>query len=422
GEATTDPSCRRPRVLIGRDTRRSGKMLEGALAAGITSAGADAVLAGVVPTPAISLLLAGQCFDAGVVISASHNPPEYNGMKVFWGTGKKLDDAQQEQIEALLQSDEVLLPGARTDRPTGTQLGRVETFPGAAAEYVAKLTAIFPYHGLQGLRVAIDCGHGAACKTTPAAFEALGATISVINDDYSGDDINVACGSTNLKVVAEAVQSGDFDLGIAHDGDADRMLAVDQNGAVIDGDQLMAICAQYLKDKGEMDGLPVVSTVMANLGFARALQDRDIAVEITDVGDRHVLQRMYETGAILGGEQSGHLIFLQHNSSGDGLLSALMLAHILVQSGKSLSDLAGVMKHYPQVLHNVPVASKDIASSQALQAAISDACTQLGDSGRVLIRPSGTEKLVRVMVEAADEDQAEAVATSLAAVVAQELA
>jgi len=418
---------KRPRVLIGRDTRRSGRMLEGALAAGISSAGADAILAGVVPTPAISLLLSDDRFDAGVVISASHNPPQYNGLKVFLGSGKKLSDDQEAQIETLLHADEVVMPASKTDgisrenRPTGTALGRVEVLPTAAEEYVAKVTSIFPLGALQGIRVAIDCGHGAACKTTPAAFEALGAEITVINDDYNGDDINVNCGSTHLEVIGECVQSDAFDLGIAHDGDADRMLAVDEAGAEVDGDYIMAICAKHLKDTGQMDGLPVVGTVMANLGFTRALADMGITLETTAVGDRYVLERMREKGAILGGEQSGHIIFLQHNSTGDGLLSALMLAYIVAESGKPLSELAQVMTSYPQVLKNVPVSSKDIADNATLQAAIVDAEVQLGDTGRILVRASGTEKLIRVMVEAADAEAAEDITTKLAAIVEQEL-
>jgi len=434
-ESTAEGTAqRRPRILIGRDTRRSGKMLEGALSAGITSAGADVILAGIVPTPAVSLLLQDGRFDAGIVISASHNPPEYNGLKVFLaeaGIVKKLSDTQEAQVEELLHTSDVPLPQfctedsddcqCRPSRPTGAALGRVETLPTAAEEYVQGLVELFPIDALKGMKVALDCGHGASCATSPAAFAALGATVTVINDDYNGDDINVGCGSTNLKIIAECVQSGNFDLGIAHDGDADRMLAVDETGAEVDGDYIMAICAKYLKDTGQMDRLPVVGTVMANLGFIRALESLDIPVETTAVGDRYVLKRMYETGAILGGEQSGHIIFLQHNSTGDGLLSALMLASIVASSGKKLSELTQVMTSYPQVLINVYVANKDAQACDALQAHIAQVEDTLGDTGRVLVRASGTEPMVRVMVEAANAELAQSAAEDLAATVKKEL-
>ncbi|MCL2438445.1 MAG: phosphoglucosamine mutase [Coriobacteriia bacterium] len=434
GKKVTDVTAavkfRRPRVLIGRDTRRSGKMLEGALSAGITSAGADAVLAGIVPTPAVSLLLQDDCFDAGVVISASHNPPEYNGLKVFMGGGKKLSDKQEEQVEELLHTDDVPLPKfcndddackCRPNRPTGSSVGRVEVLVTATEEYVQKLVALFPIGALKGMKIALDCGHGASYSASPAALEALGAEVVVLNDDFSGDDINVGCGSTHLEVVARCVRSGDFDLGIAHDGDADRMLAVDETGAEVDGDHIMAVCAKYLKDTGQMDELPVVGTVMANLGFVRALEGMGIPVETTAVGDRYVLERMYETGAVLGGEQSGHIIFLQHNSTGDGLLSALMLSYIVASSDKPLSKLTKVMKDFPQVLINVYVSSKGVEGCAPLQTAMRSAEAELGDTGRILVRASGTEKMVRVMVEASDEELAQNLAQNLAAVVEKEL-
>ena len=432
--ASADPeeNRRRPRVLIGRDTRRSGKMLEGALSAGITSAGADAVLAGIVPTPAISLLLQDDCFDAGVVISASHNPPQYNGLKVFLGNGRKLSDTQEAQIEELLHTEDVPLPQLCTDspenctcrpsRPTGPAVGRIEMLPSATDTYVHKLVEIFPINVLAGMKVAIDCGHGASSAPTPAAFRVLGAEVTVLNDDFTGDDINVGCGSTHLDVVADCVKSGSFDLGISHDGDADRMLAVDEAGAEVDGDHIMAICAKHLKEAGEMDGIPVVGTVMANLGFTRALEDMGIPVEHTAVGDRYVLERMAETGAILGGEQSGHVIFLQHNSTGDGLLSALMLASIVAQSGKKLSELAQVMTSYPQTLINVYVSSKDMDNCAPLQTAMKEAEVQLGNTGRILVRASGTEKMIRVMVEAEDKTMADSIAEKLASIVEAELA
>lgn len=430
-EAFEARASRRPSVLIGRDTRRSGKMLEAALSAGLNSAGVDAVLAGIVPTPAISILLQDDRFDAGVVVSASHNPPEYNGLKVFMAGGKKLSDEQELQIEKLLHTEDVPLPqfcdeptdacACRPSRPIGTALGTVRELETATEEYVQRLVALFPANALQGMKIALDCGHGASFKASPAAFETLGAEVTVLNEDFDGDDINLDCGSTHLEVVADCVKSGGFDLGIAHDGDADRMLAVDQKGAEVDGDYIMAICAKYLKDSGQIENIPVVGTVMANLGFVRALEDMGISVETTAVGDRYVLKRMHETGAILGGEQSGHIIFLQHNSTGDGLLSALMLSYILAQSSQPLSELCKVMKSYPQVLINVSVQNKDIAGSSALQNAIVDAEDTLGNSGRVLVRASGTEKMVRVMVEASEEELAQKLAERLAVLVEEEL-
>ncbi|MCL2525960.1 MAG: phosphoglucosamine mutase [Coriobacteriia bacterium] len=430
GSDEESTALRRPRILIGRDTRRSGNMLEGALSAGITSAGADAVSAGIVPTPAVALLIKDELFDAGIVISASHNPPEYNGLKVFLGGGKKLSDEQEAQIEELLHTEDVPLPllcdvnetlPCRASRPLGTALGRSETLPSAINDYVKKLVEIFPINALSGMKVAIDCGHGASSLSTPAAFKALGAEVTVLNDDFNGDDINVNCGSTNLGIIAECVQSGSFDLGIAHDGDADRMLAVDEHGNEVDGDHIIAICAKYLKETGQMGDVPVVGTIMANLGFNKALESMGIPVELTAVGDRYVLERMYETNAVLGGEQSGHLIFLQHNSTGDGLLSALMLSTIVAKSGQSLSELAKVMTSYPQELINIPVASKDIEGCEPLQKAMHAAEEQLGDSGRILVRASGTEKKIRVMVEAQDATQAVTIAEALATIVREQL-
>jgi len=410
-----------PRVLIGRDTRRSGEMLEGALVAGITSAGADAVLAGIVPTPAVALLLKDGAYDAGIVISASHNPPEYNGLKVFSGDGYKLSDEQEAGIEALLHTDDVPLPEGHDDRPVGCKVGRAYPLADAVEHYVHELVALFEPNSLKGLRVVLDCGHGASVITSPAAFRALGAQVTAINEDFSGDDINVCCGSTHLDVVGECVQSGNYDLGIAHDGDADRMLAVDEHGEVIDGDHIIVMCAKCLRDEGLLPDAPVVTTVMANLGFNRALEELGLAIETTQVGDRYVLERMRQTGAILGGEQSGHVIFLRHNTTGDGLLSALMLAHLVAASDKTASELAKVMTSYPQVLRNVTVKDKDIAGNAELQAAIAAAEEELADTGRVLVRASGTEPLVRVMVEAADAAQAEAVAEKLVVAVASQL-
>lgn len=407
----------RPRVLIGRDTRRSGEMLEAALAAGITSAGGDALSAGVIPTPAIALLLRDYDASCGVVISASHNPPEYNGLKVFSADGYKLDDADQDAIEALLTGP-VDDPTARL---TGAALGRTVTLPDATERYIRYMVDVLGRGALNGLKVAIDCGHGAAHTATPVAFHRLGAQVKAINADYNGDDINVGVGSTHMDVIADLVKSGDFDLGIAHDGDADRMLATDENGEIIDGDCLLAIAAKYLQDTDRLPVPVVVGTVMSNMGLPRALADLGIRFEATAVGDRYVLERMRETGAVLGGEQSGHVIYLQYNTTGDGLLSALMLAAAVKHAGKPASELARIMTRYPQVTENVTVTSKALDDNAAVTAAIQAAADALADDGRVLVRASGTEPLVRVMVEAADTDRAARIASDLAAVVQEHL-
>jgi phosphoglucosamine mutase len=420
-------SAVRPRFLIGRDTRRSGEMLEGALAAGITSAGGEALLAGIVPTPTVARLLHDLDCSGGIVISASHNTPEYNGLKVFSGEGFKLPDAVEAQIEAFLQGN-TDNPGESLDevrslaRPIGTAVGTVEVIADAAERYLAHLTDLFEPNSLAGLKIALDCGHGASAYTSPEAFRRLGAEVTALNTDFNGDDINVASGSTHLEPLIECVQSGTFDLGIAHDGDADRMLAVDETGAPIDGDQIMAICAADLLQRGELPGPTVVSTVMANLGFDLALRDLGIKVEKTQVGDRYVLERMRDIGATLGGEQSGHIIFLEHNTTGDGLLSALMLASIVARTKKPASELAQVMTKYPQAMTNVRVAHKDkLAENKTIAAAVAQAEAALNGSGRILVRTSGTEPLVRVMAEAADLDTAEAVVAQLVTIVEAEL-
>lgn len=405
----------RGRIVVGRDTRRSGDMLEAALVAGITSGGADALLAGVVPTPAIAFLVRELNADGGVVISASHNPPEYNGIKLFGREGFKLPDDLEDEIERFCSNDR------DWERPTGAGVGCGIRLDDAVERYIAH--AVSTVDGdLAGLRVALDCGHGAASVASAEAFRRLGADVVAVNCDWSGMDINVGCGSTHLGPLAELVRSGGFDLGIAHDGDADRMLAVDERGAEIDGDQIMAICAVRLHESGRLKGDTVVGTVMSNLGFEVALRERGITVVKTKVGDRYVLEQMQAMGAVLGGEQSGHIIFLEHNSTGDGLVTALQLVEAVKLAGVPLSELATVMTRYPQVLVNVHVADKTrIATSAAITDAIHAAETELGDTGRVLVRASGTEPLVRVMAEAAEEAQARSVVDRLVEVVKAEL-
>jgi phosphoglucosamine mutase len=405
----------RGRIVVGRDTRRSGEMLEAALVAGICSGGADALACGILPTPAVALLTRELDADGGVVISASHNPAEYNGIKFFNRDGFKLPDAVEDEIEDFVTSERDF------ERPTGADVGRVER-PGDAVErYIAHAVSTVP-GDLAGMRIAIDCGHGAAGVSTPEAFERLGAVVTAVNCDWDGMDINRDSGSTHLGPVLDVVRGGGFDMGFAHDGDADRLIAVDEAGEQIDGDVIMAICAKHLKDLGQLRHDIVVATVMSNLGFDVAMRELGISVIKTRVGDRYVLDQMLSSDASLGGEQSGHVIFLDHNTTGDGLVTALQLASIVRASGRPLSQLAKVMRRYPQVLVNVAVQDRTrLGTSEVVMDAITAAEHELGDDGRVLVRASGTEPLVRVMAEAADEDTARAVVDRLVAVVHAEL-
>lgn len=407
------------RIVIGRDTRRSGDMLEASLVAGITSAGADALLAGVVPTPAVALLVRELEAAGGIVISASHNPPEYNGIKFFDAQGFKLPDEVEDRIEALLH-EEISSVSVRS----GMEVGCVREVADARERYVSHAVSTVRGDGLDlsGLKIAVDCGHGASSWTTPAALRDLGAEVVVANDSWNGCDINVGCGSTHPEIVAALVRESGADVGVAHDGDADRMIAVDENGAILDGDFVEAICARDLAARGKLAGRTVVSTVMCNLGFQLAMKGLGINVVQTKVGDRYVLESMRSGGYVLGGEQSGHLIFLEHNTTGDGLVTALQLFAVMKRSGKSLSELAGVMTRFPQTLLNVQVADKHaLEGNPVIARAVEMAEHELADSGRVLVRPSGTESLVRVMVEAAQRDEADRVASRLAEVVNTEL-
>lgn len=403
------------RIVVGRDTRRSGEMLEAALVAGLTSSGADALLAGIVPTPAVALLVRELGADGGVVISASHNPPVYNGIKLFSREGFKLPDELEDEIEQFCFSER------DWERPTGGHIGRCELVTDATERYVAHAVATVDGR-LDGMRIAVDCGHGAAHSATPEAFRRLGADVVAINTDFDGMDINVGCGSTHLGPITDFVAGGGFDFGIAHDGDADRVLAVDEVGNEVDGDQIMAVTAVMLAERGELAGSTVVSTVMCNLGFEVAMRERGITVVKTKVGDRYVLEQMQAMEATLGGEQSGHIIFLEHNTTGDGLVTALQLARAVRDSRRPLSELTQVMKRYPQVLVNVEIADKSrLSTSAALAAAVHAAEDRLGDTGRVLVRASGTEPVVRVMAEAADADVARDVVGTLVDVVRAEL-
>ena len=407
-------------ILIGKDTRLSGDMLESAVAAGIMSMGGTALLAGIIPTPAIALLVRDLHCDGGIVISASHNPPEYNGIKLFDAQGFKLPDAVEDEIEAFVQAG----GAAKESLPAGDAVGVALPVDEACELYIAHAVSTVADEGIdfQGLKVALDVGHGASCMTSPEALRRLGADVTVINEDFDGTDINVQCGSTHLGPVCDLVAEIGADVGIAHDGDADRVMLVDAHGNEIDGDVVEAVCAIDLKERGLLAGTTAVSTVMCNLGLAHALRDAGIELVQTKVGDRYVLEAMREGGFVVGGEQSGHMIFLEHNSTGDGLVTALQFLAACKRAGKSIEEAASVMTRFPQTLVNVQVHDKHAADGNAaVQAAVAAAEEALGDSGRVLLRPSGTEPVVRVMVEAASAEEAERHALAIADVVKAEL-
>lgn len=404
-------SGRRPLAVVGRDPRASGEMLEAAVVAGLTSAGADAIRVGVLPTPGVAHLVAETGADLGVMISASHNPMPDNGIKLFAAGGHKLPDDVEDAIEQ--QFAEGL--GAR---PTGDGIGRVWDAPDATDVYVSHLLSAAP-GSLSGLRVVVDCAHGAAALAAPEAYRQAGADVIALHAEPDGLNINDGVGSTHLDLLRSAVLEHGADLGIAHDGDADRCLAVDATGAVVDGDRIMAVLALAMRDAGELAHDTLVATVMSNLGLHIAMREAGITLDTTKVGDRYVLERLREGGFTLGGEQSGHVVLPGHATTGDGLLTALRLMSRVAQTGTPLAELASVVTVLPQVLRNVPVADKDaVAASADVAEAVAKAEAELGDAGRVLLRPSGTEQLVRVMVEAPSEEEADAVAGRLAGIVA----
>ncbi len=402
---------RRPAVVVGRDPRASGEMLEAATVAGLTAAGADVLRVGVVPTPATAYLTADLDADFGVMLSASHNPMPDNGIKLFARGGLKLTDAVEVAIEALAAS-------GPAQRPTGPGVGRVRDIPDAAQRYAAHLRASVTVD-LAGLTVVVDCANGAASAVAPAVYSAAGAEVTAIHAEPDGLNINDRCGSTHLEDLIEAVRRTGADLGIAHDGDADRALAVTADGIVADGDAILAICAIALHEDGRLASDTVVATVMSNLGFHHAMRDAGITVVTTPVGDRYLLEALRDRGLSLGGEQSGHLVFAEQATTGDGLLTGLQVMARMAATERGLGELAGVVRRLPQVLLNVPVTDKAaVATSAAVTAAVTEAEQALGDSGRVLLRPSGTEALVRVMVEAPTDEQAAALATKVATAVA----
>ncbi|MCL2543128.1 MAG: phosphoglucosamine mutase [Nocardioidaceae bacterium] len=408
---------RRPTAVVGRDTRISGEFLGHAIIAGLTSAGVDVLDLGVLPTPGVAHLTAALEADMGVVISASHNPMPDNGIKFLARGGRKLDDAVEDEIEAHLGQD--------WQRPTGAAVGRVTPYLPAVAEYAAHLLATLDDPAgkpLAGLRVVLDCAHGAASVVGPEALADAGAEVHVIGAAPDGLNINDGVGSTHLEPLCAAVLEHDAHVGIAVDGDADRCLAVDHTGEVVDGDQIMAILALALKERGTLAADTLVATVMSNLGMLQALDAAGIEVVQTAVGDRYVLESMRSGGFVLGGEQSGHVIMSAHATTGDGLLTALQVLQQVASSGRTLRDLASVMTRLPQVLVNVEGVDKARCDDEVLLAAVGEAEAALAGSGRVLLRPSGTEPLVRVMVEAPTAEQAQAVAEDLAAVVRERLA
>jgi phosphoglucosamine mutase len=406
-----DGGSHRPLAVVGRDPRASGEMLEAAVLAGLASAGADVLRVGVLPTPAVAYLTAELRADLGVMISASHNPMPDNGIKLFAAGGHKLPDAVENAVERRLDVDR--------ERPTGDRVGRIRDLADAPERYLRHvLTALPAGTTLDGLHVVVDCANGAASAVAPEAYRRAGARVTAIHAAPDGLNINAGCGSTYLDEVRKAVVEHGADLGVAHDGDADRCLAVTGTGDEVDGDHIMAVLALALRDAGELTEDTLVTTVMSNLGLHLAMADAKIAVRTTAVGDRYVLEELRAGGFALGGEQSGHLVLPRHATTGDGILTALLLMARMAATGRPLADLAGVMVALPQVLVNVPVADKAaVAASARVRDAVAEAEAELGERGRVLLRPSGTEQLVRVMVEAETESGADRLARRLAEVV-----
>jgi phosphoglucosamine mutase len=408
----------RPKILIGKDTRLSGYMLENAIAAGICSMGVDVMLVGPLPTPAIAFLTQSMRADAGIVISASHNPFQDNGIKVFGGDGFKLPDETENFIEDLIFSDKI-----DSLRPTANEVGKAFRIDDARGRYIVFLKATFPKDMvLDGLKLVIDCAHGATYKVAPSVFEELGAEVVLYGVSPNGENINHECGSTHPELISKAVVKEKADAGLAFDGDGDRLIMVDENGSIIDGDRIMAICAQDLILEKKLKKHTVVGTLMSNMGVEVALNRMGARFVRTAVGDRYVVEEMRKKGYNLGGEQSGHIIFLDHNTTGDGILTALQVLAIMKKTGKSLSDLADVMETYPQRLLNVKVREKrDFNSIPLIKECIDDIKNQLGDKGRILVRYSGTEMLARVMIEAEDERRVVALTEQVAAVIREQL-
>lgn len=391
---------RRPKFVIGTDTRASSEMLDAALTAGLCSVGADVIRLGVIPTPAVAYLVEKYKADAGFMISASHNPAEFNGIKLFSGDGYKLPDELEEEIEEGVLSDHPTFPA-----PVGADVGRVTIATTAAKDYIDHLKRTVPYVP-EGMRIAVDCANGAASVTAERLFRELGCEVTVLSNTPDGNNINRECGSTDMRVLAQCVAEQGLDLGFAFDGDADRCLCVDHTGTVVDGDEIMAICALDLHGRGKLAGNTVVGTIMTNFGFSQFCEQHGLQFIATKVGDRYVLEELLLGDFSFGGEQSGHIIFRDFATTGDGQLTAVQLLSYLKRCGKSLHELKTTMKRYPQYSHNVEVSAegkRHFFTNTAVKTAIESAKTVLGERGRIVVRPSGTEPLIRVMAEGEDE-------------------
>ncbi|MBB3908809.1 MULTISPECIES: phosphoglucosamine mutase [Anoxybacillaceae] len=406
----------RPKVLIGRDTRISGHMLEGALVAGLLSIGAEVMRLGVISTPGVAYLTKALGAQAGIMISASHNPVQDNGIKFFGPDGFKLSDEQEQEIEQLLDSAEDTLP-----RPTGKELGQVNDYFEGGQKYLQYLKQTVD-EDFSGLRIALDCAHGATSSLATHLFADLEADVLTMGASPNGININDGVGSTHPEALAEFVREKEADVGLAFDGDGDRLIAIDEHGNVVDGDQIMYICAKFLKEQGRLKHQTVVSTVMSNLGFYKALDEHEIKSVQTAVGDRYVVEEMKKHGYNLGGEQSGHIIFLDYNTTGDGLLTALQLVNIMKATKKSLSELASEMPKYPQLLVNVKVTDKhQVMENEKVKAIIQEVENEMHGNGRILVRPSGTEPLVRVMAEAPTKEACQSYVARIVQVIQAEM-
>lgn len=416
----TGSTGKKPVILVGKDTRISGDILECALTAGLCSVGAKVVSAGVIPTPAIAYLVRRFGFDAGVMISASHNPFEHNGIKFFSGEGYKLKDETEEKIEAI-----ILDKAEEVKRAVCEDIGHREEDYSLADEYIKFAMSVTDVR-FDGIKIAIDCANGSASVTAKRALEGLGAEVFVTCDKPDGININKGCGSTHIENLAEFVKETKADVGLAFDGDADRVLAVDENGDMVDGDKIMAVCALDMRSRGKLEDNTVVATVMSNLGFFKMGEKEKLNIKRTKVGDRYVLEEMLKCGHKIGGEQSGHVILLDHNTTGDGLVTGITLVSVMKRTGRKLSDLASVMKVYPQVLINAKVKNEFKSEDKymavpEIREKISELEAAFAGSGRVLIRPSGTEPLVRVMIEGQNEEEIKRYAEELAHLMEEKL-
>lgn len=414
----TESCAHKPKVLIGMDTRASSHMLAAAIGAGLCSVGADVLIIDVVPTPAVAFLVKEYDYDAGVMISASHNPCEYNGIKIFQGNGYKLPDELENEIEEIIL-DETKLPPV----VLGGDVGKISFSSKAVDDYIFHL-AMTADGDFKGMKIALDCANGSASVTARALFTRLGAKCCIINETPNGTNINENCGSTHLEQLQKFVVENKCDIGFAFDGDADRLLVVDESGVVVDGDKIIAVCSKFMKENNKLKNNTAVVTVMSNMGFFKFCEKNGINCVKTKVGDRYVLEEMVKNGYAIGGEQSGHIIFLDYATTGDGQMSAIQVLNVLKHTGKKISELASEMQVYPQVLINVRVSNFGKArldKDEEVQLAIREASEELGDTGRVLVRVSGTEPLVRVMLEGEDYNQIKSLAESIAKVIEERL-